>query len=56
MKNKTRIAILGIGGIGGYFGGKLAAQYAGSEDFEIIFIARGENKKVSKVKKINFTT
>ncbi len=40
-----RIAIIGIGGVGGYFGGKLARAYAGSENQEIIFIARGENLK-----------
>lgn len=40
-----RIAIIGIGGVGGYFGGKLAREYAGSENHEIIFIARGENLK-----------
>ena len=40
-----RIAIIGIGGVGGYFGGKLARAYAGSENHEIIFIARGENLK-----------
>jgi 2-dehydropantoate 2-reductase len=38
-----RIAIVGIGGVGGYFGGKLARAYAGSENHEIIFIARGEH-------------
>jgi ketopantoate reductase len=27
-KQKYRIAILGIGGVGGYTGGKLAAQYS----------------------------
>ncbi|MEE9912583.1 MAG: 2-dehydropantoate 2-reductase [Deltaproteobacteria bacterium] len=40
-----RIAIVGIGGVGGYFGGKLARAYAGSEKHEIIFIARGEHLK-----------
>ena len=40
-----RIAILGIGGVGGYFGGKLAGHFAGSGEVEIIFIARGENAK-----------
>lgn len=40
-----RIAIVGIGGVGGYFGGKLAREYAGSEKHEIIFIARGEHLK-----------
>ncbi len=38
-----RIAVLGIGGIGGYYGGKLALAYAGSGRHEIIFIARGEH-------------
>lgn len=39
---KTRIAIAGIGGVGGYLGGKLAAYYANSNEVEIVFIARGE--------------
>jgi 2-dehydropantoate 2-reductase len=38
-----RIAVLGIGGIGGYYGGKLALAYAGSGRHEIIFIARGDH-------------
>lgn len=38
-----RIAVVGIGGVGGYFGGKLAREYASSGKHEIIFIARGEN-------------
>jgi len=42
---KTRIGILGIGGVGGYFGGLLAKAYAQSETIEIIFIARGETQK-----------
>lgn len=41
-----RIAILGIGGVGGYYGGRLAAKYPPGSDKEIIFIARGENEKV----------
>lgn len=40
-----RIAIVGIGGVGGYFGGKLAREYAASGQHEIIFIARGEHLK-----------
>lgn len=43
---KTRIGILGLGGVGGYFGGLLAKAYQESEDIEIIFIARGETLKV----------
>lgn len=38
-----RIAVVGIGGIGGYYGGKLALAYAGSGKHEIVFIARGEH-------------
>ncbi|WP_343694699.1 2-dehydropantoate 2-reductase [Flavobacterium sp.] len=40
-----RIAILGLGGVGGYFGGLLAKAYQKSDDVEIIFIARGETQK-----------
>lgn len=43
---KTRIGILGLGGVGGYFGGLLAKAYAQSDHIEIIFIARGETQKV----------
>jgi 2-dehydropantoate 2-reductase len=42
---KTRIGILGLGGVGGYFGGLLAKAYFDSEAIEIIFIARGETQK-----------
>jgi 2-dehydropantoate 2-reductase len=31
--------------VGGYFGGLLAKAYAESDQFEIVFIARGETKK-----------
>jgi 2-dehydropantoate 2-reductase len=43
---KTRIGILGLGGVGGYFGGLLAKAYANSDRIEIVFIARGETLKV----------
>lgn len=42
---KTRIGILGMGGVGGYFGGLLAKAYAESDAVEIIFIARGKTQK-----------
>lgn len=41
----TRIGILGMGGVGGYFGGLLAKAYAESDQIEIVFIARGETQK-----------
>jgi len=40
-----RIGIIGIGGVGGYFGGKLAREYENSNEHEIIFVARGEHLK-----------
>lgn len=38
-----KIAFSGIGGVGGYYGGMLAAFYKLSGDIGIYFIARGEN-------------
>lgn len=38
-----KIAIIGVGGVGGYFGGKLAAHYAHEKDVDITFIARGKH-------------
>ena len=35
-----RIAVVGIGGVGGYFGGKVALRYAGSAEHSVVFIAR----------------
>lgn len=45
QKMKTRIGILGIGGVGGYFGGLLAKKYHNDDLVEIVFIARGETQK-----------
>lgn len=41
--NKLRIAFSGMGAIGGYYGGLLAARYQGTEKADVFFIARGEN-------------
>lgn len=38
-----RIGIIGIGGVGGYFGGKLANANEKTGEHEVIFIARGEH-------------
>ncbi|MBS4029253.1 MAG: 2-dehydropantoate 2-reductase [Ignavibacteriales bacterium] len=56
MLSSFKIAILGVGAIGGYFGGKLAAQYANSDDVEIIFIARGENEKAIRTNGLKLIT
>ncbi len=42
-KDKIRIAVVGIGAVGGYFGGHLAKQYENDDSVEVIFIARGQH-------------
>ncbi len=39
-----RIGILGIGGIGGFIGGKLAKHFSNDSETQIIFICRGKTK------------
>ncbi len=56
MSEKYRIAVLGIGGVGGYFGGKLAEHFADSNEVEIIFIARGESAKAIKLNGLKIFT
>lgn len=45
---KLRIGILGLGGVGGYFGGLLAEKYYNSGHTEVVFIARQETSKIIK--------
>lgn len=45
---KTKIVIVGIGGVGGYYGGLLAQKYADNPTIEIYFVARGEHLKQIK--------
>ena len=40
-KMKTKIVVVGLGGVGGYYGGLLAKQYENHSDIEIYFVARG---------------
>ena len=56
MPQKTKIAILGIGAVGGYFGGLLAEKYFSSNDIEIIFIARERSAKIIKEKGLKIIT
>lgn len=42
---KTKIVIVGLGGVGGYYGGMLAKHYADNPDIEIYFVARGAHLK-----------
>ena len=39
---KTRIAIVGTGGVGGFLGGLLAAYYEKNDEVDIYFISRGK--------------
>lgn len=45
MNPKIKIVIVGIGGVGGYFGGLLAQKYQNSDEVAIFFVARGEHLK-----------
>ena len=51
-KSRIRIGILGIGAVGGYFGGLLAHKYFNSETIEIIFIARPKTAEI--IRKVGF--
>jgi 2-dehydropantoate 2-reductase len=41
-----KIGVFGLGGVGGYFGGKIALKYAGSPEHQVVFIARGAHLAV----------
>ena len=45
MPSPVRIAVFGLGGVGGFCGGMLASHYESTNDVETIFIARGENAR-----------
>ncbi|NAS11242.1 ketopantoate reductase family protein [Poritiphilus flavus] len=45
MDQKFRIIVVGIGGVGGYFGGLLAREFEHSDSVEVVFVARGEHLK-----------
>lgn len=42
--NKTikKLTVIGLGGVGGYFGFKLAQRYSNPEELNVSFVARGE--------------
>lgn len=45
---KTRIGILGLGGVGGFIGAKLAMHYTGKGETEVIFIVRPATEEIIK--------
>ncbi len=54
--SKFKIAVVGIGGVGGYVGGKLAARFENSEDVEIVLAARGANEKAIRADGLKLVT
>ncbi len=56
MAGKYRVAILGLGGVGAFIGGKLAAHYLNSQSVEVIFIARGANEQVINANGLTLVT
>ena len=52
----TKIVIVGLGGVGGYYGGLLAKTYADNPSMEIYFVARGEHLKKVQQKGLTVIT
>jgi 2-dehydropantoate 2-reductase len=52
----TRIAFLGLGGVGGYCGAKMAREYAGAEGVQIIFLAREKTGTILRENGIKLIT
>jgi 2-dehydropantoate 2-reductase len=48
--NKLNICVMGVGGVGGYFGGKLAHTFSSNSDsaVDVFFVARGKHLEVIK--------
>jgi 2-dehydropantoate 2-reductase len=52
----TKIVIVGLGGVGGYYGGLLAKKYAENPEMEIYFVARGQHLKQVQEKGLTLIT
>ncbi|MCK4942746.1 MAG: 2-dehydropantoate 2-reductase [Candidatus Aminicenantes bacterium] len=55
-KKLNRVAIVGIGGIGGYFGTKLLNRYAADKKIEIIFVQRGKHLRKIQANGLTYQT
>lgn len=51
-----KIAVIGLGGVGGFYGGMLARKYAGSKEHGIVFVARGEHLAAIKKNGLKLAT
>ncbi|HEY8559602.1 MAG TPA: 2-dehydropantoate 2-reductase [Pyrinomonadaceae bacterium] len=54
--SRFRIAVVGIGGVGGFVGGRLAARFADSEEVEIVLAARGANARAIRAEGLRLVT
>lgn len=52
----NRVAIVGVGGIGGYFGTKLLNRYAADKKIDIIFIQRGKHLRKIQTNGLTYQT
>lgn len=48
METTIKITVVGLGGVGGYFGFKLAQCYSNQQEAKISFVARGETYEIVK--------
>jgi 2-dehydropantoate 2-reductase len=55
-RSKFKIAVVGIGGVGGYIGGRLAAHFEDSAAVQINLVARGENEKIIRANGLKLVT
>ena len=55
-EKNVRIAIVGIGGIGGYFSTKLVNRYSGDQNVSIVFIQRGAHLQAIQQKGLLYIT
>lgn len=51
-----KIAFLGLGGVGRYFGAKLARTYSQSKEVEVVFLAREKTAEITSKNGISLTT
>ena len=55
-ESKFKIAVVGVGGVGGFVGGKLAARFEDSDSVEIVLAARGANEKAIRARGLKLVT
>ena len=55
-KSKFKIAVVGVGGVGGFVGGKLAARFEDSDSVEIVLAARGANERAIRERGLKLIT